>query len=464
MSTIILTSAVCPKCNHSATGVSPGARCPTNHGYVLVDSAIQAKWPNDPMLGRILAGRYPILDILGSGGMGAVYLAIQEPVGREVALKVMHPTAAANADVNGRFIREARSIAKLTHDNVVALYDYGEAEDGILYLVMERLNGQTLRMHLQDKGRLSPADTMNIIVPVLAALSEAHALGLVHRDLKPDNVMLVPIRGGGNRAKILDFGTAKVLGASFDSVETRRGLVIGTPVYMSPEQGHGQEVGPASDLYSAGILIYEMLTGSPPFVNSSPFAVIAAHKSTAPPKMDPSLGISPSLEQAVLHALEKDPRNRFASAGAMAVALQGAMAAASGGGLEATLPVIEVPAEAMAAALTPKRLASVAPPAPVPAGPASDSMSLEVPTAAWAKQPLLKLGIIAAVVAGLAALYFWRTSSPPPGPMSASAIALPSAAGEATSRSVPVSGAPATVPESAPAIASVASAMPIASL
>ena len=288
------------------------------------------------MLGRLLAGKYALIDAIGQGGMGAVYLGVQEPVGREVAVKVIRRLSGPGTDqLAARFAREARAIGHLSHDNLVTLYDYGEDEDGTLYLVMELLRGQSLRARLNKAGALEPSDAVFIACQVLAAIAEAHELGLVHRDLKPGNVILVPMKDGTERAKVLDFGIAKSAMGADDTVETRQGIFLGTPRYMAPEQAMRSDIGPTADIYACGIMLFEMLTGGAPFAGETPFAVMTAHRTQEVPAFPAELGIPPELEAAVRRALAKEPALRFPDAATMSQAIR---AAIDGGRDHAALP------------------------------------------------------------------------------------------------------------------------------
>jgi serine/threonine-protein kinase len=331
MATAVMEKLVCPHCGHTAAGVKPGYRCPREDGYALVDPDALARAGKDPFLGRVLQGRYPLLALIGGGGMGAVYKAIQEPVGREVAIKVIRPEALhQDPGVVGRFQREARATARLEHENVVTLYDHGQDEDGTMFLVMELLRGQTLTSVLRARKVLPASEAVAVARPVLSALAAAHEMGLVHRDLKPENIMLVLNRDGEERVKVLDFGVAKVFSGEKDDVRTRANLVLGTPLYMSPEQAIGQGIGPASDLYAVGVVLYEMLTGAVPFNGETAYAVLDCHRNVPPRPFVPTLGVPAALEAAVMRALSKAAADRYASAREMSAALRTSLGGGAG--------------------------------------------------------------------------------------------------------------------------------------
>jgi len=233
-------SLVCHVCGLAAgPQAEPGDRCPDD-GTCYVFSTDHGLAPDDLFLGRVIGDKYPVLGVIGSGGMGTVYRALQEPVGRAVALKVVKYTGSDAREVQRRFVKEAKVVASLRHPNTITLYDFGVHEQETLYAVMELLDGHPLSAEL--RGEPMPyRRAATIVAAVLDALVEAHALGLVHRDLKPDNVMLVPTRWGTEGVKVLDFGIAKVLAGSEAASAglTRAGVVFGTPRYMAPEQTGG---------------------------------------------------------------------------------------------------------------------------------------------------------------------------------------------------------------------------------
>ncbi|MFI5298360.1 MAG: serine/threonine-protein kinase, partial [Polyangiales bacterium] len=219
--------------------------------------------------GALLGGRYRVGRLLGAGGMGAVYEAMQEDLGRRVAIKVLLPEVIASSDdaeALRRFAREARAAAALHHPNIVAVTDFSPGDaTAPAFLVMELLQGRSVARAIMDEGRLGPERVVTIAIQILAALETAHAAGLVHRDIKPDNVFLVPVTGaaGGELVKVLDFGIAKLArgGGATSSGLTATGAVLGTPAYMSPEQARGRDVDARSDLYAVGALMYHALSG-----------------------------------------------------------------------------------------------------------------------------------------------------------------------------------------------------------
>ncbi|HWS55605.1 MAG TPA: serine/threonine-protein kinase, partial [Pyrinomonadaceae bacterium] len=263
---------------------------------------------------QIIAGRFRIECEIGRGGMGTVYRASHLGLQRPVAVKVLKQEFAAQPDVAERFMREARTMARLRHARAAMIFDAGHLADGRPFIVMEYVEGSTLAETLAREGHFDPARAVTVAAEICDVLSEAHALGIVHRDLKPSNIMLNE-RG----VCVLDFGIAKVLQNSADVTRTHAttesGLVIGTPRYMSPEQCLGHAVGPASDLYSVGVLLYEMLAGRPPFLDTLSSAVLVKQATATPP---PLLALAPEcprpLALAVHTLLAKTPSHRPANA------------------------------------------------------------------------------------------------------------------------------------------------------
>lgn len=275
---------------------------------------------------RLIAGRYELGDRLGTGGMATVYRAFDHVLSRPVAVKVLHD--ATHADQRARILREARAAAGLGHPNAVTVFDTG-VEDDTPYLVLELVEGETLADRLATEGPLPPDEAVRIAGAVLGALEAAHVRGLIHRDVKPANVLL----GRHGEVRLADFGIARDLIAG--STITATGQFLGTPAYVAPEQVAGQPATAATDLYGVGILLYEMLAGAPPFRHETALATALAHERELPPPLGERSAAGPALAAVVHQALEKDPRWRFESAGAMGAALHGAL---TGNGT-ATLPL-----------------------------------------------------------------------------------------------------------------------------
>ncbi len=283
------------------------------------------------LVGEVLGGKYEVVGLVGTGGMGAVYRAVQRPLGREVAVKVIHG-GQARPDRRRRFHREAEVIARLSHSSTVRLYDYFEDAEGSLFMVLELIAGRSLRHELEEVGRLGEERVARIGLQVLGALAEAHATGVVHRDLKPDNLMLVEERLVGERVKVLDFGIAHLVAQAEDERGTAAprgtrftwdGYVVGSPHYMAPEQASGARVGPRADLYALGTVMFELLTGRPPY-DGSALELLAAHE-TAPVPDIPGTLASPGLRAVVRRAMAKAPLARFSDAEEMARAIYAAV-------------------------------------------------------------------------------------------------------------------------------------------
>ncbi len=277
----------------------------------------------ESLIGRTLDGRYRVEATLGHGGMGDVYLGRHLLMERRVAVKVLNPDRATQPNAARRFVREAKSAFQFDHPHCIRVTDFGATDDGVLYLVMDYLDGRTVGEEIHIDGPLSPARVARISSQVAAALDHAHGLGLIHRDLKPDNIMLVKRRDDPDFVKVLDFGLAKLfdqtgeaLGTAMSiSPLTQEGMVFGTPEYMSPEQAMGADLGPPSDIYALGVVAYQMLTGRLPFIGKTFMEVLTAHVKDVPtPPSALRSGIPPTLEDLVMRCLAKDPDRRPASA------------------------------------------------------------------------------------------------------------------------------------------------------
>ncbi|MBO8189343.1 protein kinase domain-containing protein, partial [Streptomyces spirodelae] len=272
-------------------------------------------------LGRMVGGgRFQLRSLLGAGGMASVYLAYDSVLDRQVAVKTLHTELGREQSFRERFRREAQSVAKLTHTNIVSVFDSGEDEiDGALvpYIVMEYVEGKPLRTVLDEDiaqyGAMPADKALKITGDVLAALEVSHEMGLVHRDIKPGNVMLTK-RGV---VKVMDFGIARAMQSGVTSM-TQTGMVVGTPQYLSPEQALGRGVDARSDLYSVGIMLFELLTGRLPFDADSPLAIAYAHVQEEPPTPSSiNQSIPPAVDALVARTLKKNPNERFPSAEAM---------------------------------------------------------------------------------------------------------------------------------------------------
>jgi serine/threonine-protein kinase len=286
---------------------------------------------SDPMIGRTVAGRYRIEARLGEGGMGAVYRVEHTHMRKKLALKVLHREMTSQTEIVARFEREAMASAHIEHPNVAAATDFGQLEDGSFYLVLEYVEGTSLRTFI-DRGPIEWKRACRIAIQVLSALKRAHELGIIHRDLKPENVLLVEKDGEKDFVKVLDFGIARVPIGSLTGIKgetgktlTRAGMVYGTPEYMAPEQALGQGVDGRSDVYGVGVMLFEMLTGRRPYDNKDKVALLGQHVAGAIPSIRdraPAQDLSLELEALLLQLLAKSPDQRFADAQSAADALQ----------------------------------------------------------------------------------------------------------------------------------------------
>ena len=271
----------------------------------------------DSLLGQTLDEKYLIEERLGEGGMGAVYRARHLLMERPVAIKVLHPDLVEDEPARIRFQREARAAVRLQHQNAVAVSDFGETAGGYVYIVMELLEGHTLREVLAREAPIETARAISIMLQAAAGVGAAHEAGIIHRDLKPANIIVTQGPDVPVTVKVVDFGLAKLVADTLDdedgAITLRHGL-IGTPRYMAPEQYNGDELTPAADVYSLGVILYEMLTGMAPFTGSSPVEIAAKHVSQAPHSPRAIVAAIPDeVEQVVLHALEKHPAKRPAN-------------------------------------------------------------------------------------------------------------------------------------------------------
>jgi eukaryotic-like serine/threonine-protein kinase len=323
----------CPSCHAS---VDDSQRFCPSCGTVL--TPVDNQGP-DPLLGQVLGGKYKVIRLLGEGGMGAVYEGEQQlgTAKRKVAVKTLHPHLSRDPKIKTRFEREVGTIAELEHPNTIQVYDFGTTADGILYIVMEFLHGKSLADELEKNGPMAPDRVLKILEQISGSLEEAHGRGIVHRDLKPDNVVLVERAGKKDFVKVLDFGIAK-RSKEEDKDEqklTQQGMVLGTPPYMSPEQFTGRPIDSRSDIYSLGVMTYEMLSGKLPFKADTAWEWATQHM-TQPPIPIESLPeasrATEAMRAALRRALAKSPDDRFQTVREFVDAFAGA------GGVATTAP------------------------------------------------------------------------------------------------------------------------------
>jgi serine/threonine-protein kinase len=412
---------VCPQCGEVFGG---GLRfCPKD------GSALRASAPAGELVGQVIAERYHVLDKLGEGGMGRVYLAEHIRMGRRCALKVMNPRLLHDPDSVGRFNREAANASRINHPNVAAIYDFGETTDDIVYLAMELVEGESLAAILGREGIIPENRTIQICLQIADALGAAHDLGIVHRDLKPDNVMISRSRAGGEQVKVVDFGIAKATEGGKQTV-TRTGYVLGTPAYMSPEQLLGESLDGRSDLYSLGCIIYEMLAGERAF--AGPTGEVSIHQRLTEPPPNPrkaNPNLSRRVGEVVTTAMARSPEQRFRTASALSEALKAAATEGSqGSSWRGWLPwgqgrpsPAQVPAANSPDATTPVPLGWTEAVQPLPSKPGHNTTLLRHRSArpkgrgAWL---VAGSGVAVALVVSL----LWRLLAPGPAPESSRVV------------------------------------------
>jgi eukaryotic-like serine/threonine-protein kinase len=417
-----------------------------------------------PLIGQVVGGRYHIVALIGEGGMGVVYKAEQRlgSTVRKVAVKTLHAELSRDPSITARFHREVGTVAQLEHPNTVRVYDFGSTDDGTLYIAMEFLDGKALNRVIETDGALDPKRVGHIVRQIAGSLDEAHRQGIVHRDLKPENVLLIERAGEKDVVKLVDFGIA----ARTESAErekeqklTQQGMVLGTPPYMSPEQFTGKALDARSDVYSLGVMVYEMLTGQLPFQADTAWQWATHHMTSPPRSFDETPGggrISESLRRTVLKALSKEPADRQNSAGQFYTEF---VASASNvtsvppkapvnamGKTEAmpqATPYVMAPTEGMAVS-----------PAMSPAAPAIASPPVALPPAPAREQPsgnkgliygLSGVGAVLLIAMGVVALNSDRGGGEPAGPI----VTAPTTTGTPSAES-PVETPPALEPDPPP--------------
>jgi serine/threonine-protein kinase len=427
-------------------------------------------------------GNYRIIQRIGSGAMGTVYLAEHPLIGKRVALKVIHRDLSTNQDVVTRFFHEARAVNQIGHEHIVDITDYGQTHEGEYFFIMELLSGRSLTDLMELDGVLHPQRALHIGAQVADALAASHAVGIVHRDVKPDNVFLIHRRGDNDFVKLLDFGLAKISHAAGDVI-TRRGVILGTPQYMSPEQCESMSaVDPRSDVYSLGILLYQMMTGTVPFDGAGMGEILMRQVNEPPqPPRARNPYIPVSAEAVILRALAKRPEHRFQTMADFQAAMldpEGYAAAIPGAAPTTMLPALgaEAPPPADYFAMLPPdaptpppvpgfshRLSQVQPAQPAPAAPSASSPSpgpsphrveVRVRKERWGAMWLLLALAASGVTAAVLLLVLRGTGA------SAGAAAAP-AAGAVDAAPRAVMAAPAPAPAAVP-VAVAPDASPVA--
>lgn len=388
------------------------------------------------LVGEVVDGRYEVLAKLGAGGMGVVYRARQVGVDREVALKVLSPALTDDAEGLARFEREARIVSRLRHPHTVTLHDFGRTADGAAFMVMELLRGRSLNQCLREGGPASDAEALEIVDQVCASLEEAHALGVVHRDIKPDNIFLDEVPGRALHVKVLDFGLARI--GSEAGKLTHTGAVMGTPEYISPEQVAGRPCDARTDVYQVGVLLFHLLSGRPPFTAETAIALLMKHAREAPPDLAverPEL--EPALPALVARMLSKAAEDRPQTVTEVRRTLAGVRTgSASGAASRPEMVPAAFSSTAGASDLALSGEAVAPPPSEVRSAP---------PSRRWAG------AAVAAVVLG-AGLLLWGTQR--------AEIASPRDAGPAAASPGPVASSAPQVASSAPASAAISAPAP----
>jgi serine/threonine-protein kinase len=370
-------------------------------------------------------GNYQIVQSLAGGGMGTVYLAVHPGIGKRVAIKVLHPQLCSDAELVSRFFQEARAVNEIRHPNIVDITDFGETDDKLTYLVMEFLEGRTLRDAIDSEKALAPDKVATFARQIASALGAAHRVGIVHRDLKPGNIHLVADpESGGERAKLLDFGVAKLLGPQHNSAHhTQAGAVLGTPYYMAPEQVLARPVDARTDVYSLGVVMYEMLTGQRPFQGEVVVEIMnKVVRETPPPPSFVRPGIPPWFDQLVMQCMEKAPEARPQDMAAVVQALQAGAPRATA--LAATmaavrpLPTAGAPGPTTAARPAEATMARRSGVARLPAAAESAALPRRSPLAGLSRSQRMAVigggsGLVGAVVVGIVIATIGRPKAPP---------------------------------------------------
>lgn len=414
----------------------------------------------DPLIGRVIADRFKITSLIARGGMGKVYRAEQAPLGRLCAIKVLNPNYNGDADpeFHRRFFREASITSKISHPNCITLFDYGRTDDDVYYMAMEYLDGQTLHLALREGGVMHEVRAGRIALQICRALREAHKLGVIHRDLKPANIFLTrpnaPPDASGSMppmgeedddfVKVLDFGLVKHLSERPEEQLTQTGLFMGSPKYMAPEQIQGGHVDERTDIYSLGIILYEMLAGKVPFERATSVNILMAHVGEPPPPMravNPNLVCSPAFEEIVMRCIAKDPNERFATMDQLIAAIRrahggsvtGQLAAVHASGPYAPPPLGTPPARISSAPGALVAASGSHTPMGIMRPDASSDFASGVGTVRPRSKAWILFGVVVAAVlgGGLGMLAFrWTAPKPVASPSPASAAPPPSAASE----------------------------------
>lgn len=362
----------------------------------------------DQYIGTEIAGQFRIVSRIGSGGMGAVYKAEQPDMNRFVAIKILHPKYVSRPDLVARFRREARAMSHLSHPNTARVFLYGQLEDGACYIVMEFMEGLNVAQLVRAEGPMDTTRAAGIMIQVCGALDEAHRAGIIHRDLKPENIFITSQGGILDFPKVLDFGLAKVSEREMrpgSLILTQEGMVFGTPEFMSPEQAQGKVLDGRSDIYSLGVILFEMLTGALPFEAKHPMDFISLHITSEPLKLSdrqPNRVFPNGLQEAVRKALGKKPEDRYSSTAEFAVALRSVIQGqgfAAGQGVTGAMRA--VPREA----LVEQGLASARPKKPVTTPPPAEDVPGVNPGSTRTPYIILGIAVVLALLGAVALVF-----------------------------------------------------------
>ena len=332
--------ATCPSCRtHYNNGVE---KCPTDGATLLPDQAFSSA--DAPLVPGSVVGEYEIQGVLGEGGFGAVYKAVHPVIGKTAAVKILKREFSTNPEMVSRFISEARAVNQIHNKNIVDIFSFGTLADGRQFFVMELLEGIVLDRYLERSGRLSPSQALTVLRPLGRALGAAHDAGIAHRDIKPENIFLTFDDEGKPAPKLLDFGIAKLAKDPESRHKTQTGTPLGTPLYMSPEQVHGRSVDIRTDIYSLGIVAFQMLTGELPFDGTSVMDIMMKQTGTPAPAPSSVCGAVPTaLDEPILKMLAKDPAARPQSVVAAIAAIETAVKSAGLATSALLTPLEELP-------------------------------------------------------------------------------------------------------------------------
>ena len=429
---------ICPTC---------GTEYPANERFCPRDgTALRSQGGGNDLVGSIIGERYHVLKKLGEGGMGQVYLAEHVKMGRKSAVKVMNPGMVHDADAISRFNREAANASRINHPNVAGIYDFGETSDGLIYLAMEFIEGESLTSLVEKSGALPPNRAADIAKQAADGLQVAHDMGIVHRDLKPDNIMIAKNRDGSDCVKVVDFGIAKAAGAENQKV-TKTGLVVGTPEYMSPEQLAGDKLDGRSDVYSLALVAFNMFTGKLPFDGESAQESMIMRLTDEPKSlamMKPDTSWSPDVQAVMAKALQRRSADRYQKATDFGNALSDAVARMPKAAAAGATQMIGANDGATAMIAAPPKTRLDSSPALPPAAAAPAPVYTATPPVK-SKGPMYA-GLGAAVgLAALATIYFSKgTSKAGSTPPVAAEATAPNATPVTAQGTVPMQGSAAT--------------------